>query len=177
MNIGDRIKVLRKSLGLTQALFAEKIGLRATAIGLYESGNRAVTERSIISICKIFGVNEDWLRNGTGEMFVQQQGDENSQLAKEYSLDPLGVAILKSYNALSQKERNIIGNYIRQIAKEYNDISEKSTGMVAKLPPAESHVLTEEKINKEVEDYRRELEEEKSTQTSEASANTGEDAG
>lgn len=65
MNIGNRIKLLRKiSLNLTQAKFGKCIGLKSTAIGQMESGDRNVTDRTIMLICKEFNVNEEWLRHG-----------------------------------------------------------------------------------------------------------------
>ncbi|MDZ5016726.1 helix-turn-helix domain-containing protein, partial [Clostridium perfringens] len=48
LSIGKRIKCLRKDkLNLTQAKFGERIGLKATAIGQMESGDRNVTDRTI----------------------------------------------------------------------------------------------------------------------------------
>ncbi len=86
--MNNRIKELRKHLKLTQAKFAEMIGLKATAIGLYESGDRNITEQTIMLLCSIFNVNEEWLLTGNGEMFKQE---------KNYSLDEF----LKKRNATS----------------------------------------------------------------------------
>ena len=72
MDIGKRLKLLRKNtLNLTQSKFGEQIGFKATAIGQMESGDRNVTDRTILLICKEFNVNEEWLRNGTGDMFIE----------------------------------------------------------------------------------------------------------
>lgn len=71
----DRLKKLRKILGLTQAQFGEKIGLKPTAIGMYESGDRNITEQTIKLVCKEFSVNENWLRDGDGSMFISCEQD------------------------------------------------------------------------------------------------------
>lgn len=68
MNI--RIKKLRKELDLTQQAFAERIGLKQNSIALIESGKRNISTQAILSICREFNVNEEWLRTGVGEMFV-----------------------------------------------------------------------------------------------------------
>ncbi len=66
-----RIKQIRKSLGLTQQEFADKIGISRGNIGAYEVGKNSPSDAVISLICTKFSVNEDWLRNGTGEMFVE----------------------------------------------------------------------------------------------------------
>ena len=49
------------------------IGLKATAIGLYESGDRNITEQTIMLLCSIFNVNEESLLTGNGEIFKQEK--------------------------------------------------------------------------------------------------------
>lgn len=71
----ERLKELRKSLGLTQAEFGEKIAMRQTGIAWLESGDRKITDRVIATICAVFGVNEQWLRTGEGEMFPKPDTD------------------------------------------------------------------------------------------------------
>ncbi len=66
----DRIKQVRQSEGLTQAEFAEKIGLSRNYIAMIEIGQREPSDRTIKDICRIFGANEIWLRTGVGEPFT-----------------------------------------------------------------------------------------------------------
>lgn len=70
-NINTRLANLRKALGISQASFAEKIGISPNNISRYESGNRVPAENTILLICKTFDVNYDWLKNGNGEMFIK----------------------------------------------------------------------------------------------------------
>ena len=72
----DRIKELRKSLGLTQAAFAEKIGVKQNTIAQYESGRNNPTDAVLALICREYGVNEVWLRTGIGPMFVPRTREE-----------------------------------------------------------------------------------------------------
>lgn len=73
--MGDRIKALRQSLGLTQQEFADKIGIKRGAIANYEIG-RNISDVVINSICRTYNVSERWLRTGEGEMFVQIARDK-----------------------------------------------------------------------------------------------------
>ena len=72
----ERIKELRKHLGLTQAEFGDKISMRQTGVAWLESGDRKITDRVITTICAVFGVDENWLRTGEGEMFRKKSRQE-----------------------------------------------------------------------------------------------------
>lgn len=72
----DRIKKIRKELDLTQQKLADRLGVQRNTIAMYEMGKNAPSDAIIISICREFNVNEKWLRDGTGEMFIQQSKDE-----------------------------------------------------------------------------------------------------
>lgn len=69
--MNTRIKLLRKELGLTQQEFAEKLNIKRGAIANYEIGRNIPIDAVVSLICKEFNVNEEWLRNGVGDMFVE----------------------------------------------------------------------------------------------------------
>lgn len=66
--MNERIKEVRKSLGLTQNEFGEKLGVRGNTITNYESNSRKPSNAIISAICREFQINEAWLRTGEGEM-------------------------------------------------------------------------------------------------------------
>lgn len=76
VKVNDRIKALRKEMGLSQDAFAEKLGLTKNYISLIENGNRNLSEQSIKVLCTMFNVNEEWLRTGNGEMMNLVSKDE-----------------------------------------------------------------------------------------------------
>lgn len=77
MTINERVKHFRKDvLQISQANFADKLGMKQTGISYMEREGSTVTDQTIKSICLLYHVNEEWLRNGTGEMFIQQTKDE-----------------------------------------------------------------------------------------------------
>lgn len=78
--MNERIKALRKVLGMSQDIFAEKLGLTKNYISLIENGNRNLSEQSVKVLCKEFNVSEEWMRNGTGEMFLPV--DRNADIAR-----------------------------------------------------------------------------------------------
>ena len=58
---GARIKSTRKSLGLTQADLAKKIGVTKQAITTYETGIREPSFRNLIKLSRVLNVTTDWL--------------------------------------------------------------------------------------------------------------------
>ncbi len=74
--LNTRIRELRKSLKLTQQEFGNKIGLSKASIGNIENGIINLTDRNVSLICSTYNVNENWLRNGEGEMFNPMSEDE-----------------------------------------------------------------------------------------------------
>ncbi len=75
MTQGERVREIRKSLGLTLEKFGEKLGVGKTAISNIEKGNRNLTEQMTKSICREYGVDYIWLTTGEGEMFVDSDDD------------------------------------------------------------------------------------------------------
>lgn len=70
MTQGERVREIRKSLNLTLEKFGERLGVGKTAISNIETGNRSLTDQMFRSICREYHVSEEWLKNGTGEMFI-----------------------------------------------------------------------------------------------------------
>ena len=64
----DRIKQIRKFHNLTQQEFADRIGCSRSGLANYESGRNEPLDPIITSICREFGINEEWLRTGEGPM-------------------------------------------------------------------------------------------------------------
>lgn len=85
----SRLKLLRKELKMSQEDFAKKVKLSKNYISLVETGNRTLADRTVSDICRIFNVNESWLRNGYGNMFVESSKDEqlSEMMADIFSVD------------------------------------------------------------------------------------------
>jgi transcriptional regulator with XRE-family HTH domain len=76
LGINGRIKVIRTTLGLSQAKFSAIIALSSGYIPRIETGKIAVNERLIKLICSSFNVNESFLRYGEGDMFLSAVPDD-----------------------------------------------------------------------------------------------------
>jgi len=74
--LNERLKQLRTALGLSQEAFGETVGVTKAAISRIEGGTNSLSDRMILSIVTQHNVNEEWLRTGQGEMFIELSKDE-----------------------------------------------------------------------------------------------------
>ncbi|WP_337478112.1 helix-turn-helix transcriptional regulator [Phascolarctobacterium succinatutens] len=72
----ERLKKLRSALNLNQQQFSSAINISRSAVAGYETGTINIPDRTIVDICRVFNVNELWLRTGSGEMFRQETNVE-----------------------------------------------------------------------------------------------------
>ena len=170
-SLGKRVKEIRSSLKMTQEEFGSKIGIKKNSLSQIESGKNSLTQQNIVAICKVFNVNESWLRTGEGEMFIElSEDDELQQLIDESMRDDSGefkrrlaAAILK----LTPEQIRICTNWIKEnflLDDQKAGESDQNPGHADQDP--EERELT---IDEKVEDYRRQLEAEAASAKSQAS--------
>ncbi len=116
----DRIKKLRKELDMTQQKLANRLGVQRNTIAMYEMGRTTPSDAIILSICREFNVNERWLRDGTGEMFLPMDAeDELMQWAgrvlsgRDSSFKKRFVAMLSK---LSEAEWELLEQRVKELA-------------------------------------------------------------
>lgn len=97
MTQGERVKEIRKALGLTLDKFGEKLGVKKQTVSRIENGINNVTEQMILSICREYKVNYDYLTYGDGEMFEDLPETILDELCIEYDLDDDDRDILNFY--------------------------------------------------------------------------------
>lgn len=119
--MNDRIKQVRIFLQMNQSEFGDKIGIGQAGISAIEKGIRGVTERNIQLICEKFNVNEEWIRSGVGEMFIDVPEEDEyfkaaTLISKEDDKDAM-EAIIK-YWKLDQASKKAIWDYIHSLAEK-----------------------------------------------------------
>lgn len=114
--MNERLKKLRKKLDLTQEQFAARLGIKRGAIANYEIGRNEPVDSVVSLICREFHVNETWLREGRGEMFMEDDGDFFSALALEYNLNKDSIAAVRTFTELSPESRQVILDYVKALS-------------------------------------------------------------
>lgn len=121
----NRIKQIRKSNGMTQVEFGEKVGVKGNTITNYENGIRTPTDAVILSICREFDINEEWLRTGKGEMKLISSPDEEvmkyAGLLLKDREDFVAQKIKRfivGYEKLDADDKKVIEKLMRQIFED-----------------------------------------------------------
>lgn len=116
--MNERIKKLRKDLKLTQQEFADALNIKRGAVSNYEIGRNAPIDAVVSLICKTFNVNEEWLRSGAGDMFLElPEEDEEAAYVSELLEDSdndlykLIKEIMHAYHDLTPKSKEVIRDF------------------------------------------------------------------
>lgn len=120
--MNERIKELRKVLNLSQESFSSKLNISRSHFAMIENGSKNITDRVFSDICRVFNVNEEWLINGTGEMFAPTFNDKLDQLATEYNFSKLEYTFFSSYLKLDEKKREAVTEFLESIVKQGSEI-------------------------------------------------------
>lgn len=118
MKIGDRLKMLRKDLHLTQAEFAARIGLKQAVIGMYENGSRNIIDRNIAIICERFRVRREWLVNGEEPRDIKTDDSILDTLSKEFNMSESERRIVHTYLKLDPVRRSQLIDFVENFALE-----------------------------------------------------------
>ncbi len=122
MSYGKRVYDLRKQLNLTLEKFGEPLGVTKTAISRIEKEERTITDQMAKAICREYGVNEEWLRTGEGEMFVplnrtQQIAQLTADLFKEEK-DSFKERFLFALSKLNESDWKVLERIANDLIKE-----------------------------------------------------------
>ena len=118
----ERMKELRKALGLTQQEFSERIGVKRNTVAQYEMGRNPPNDTVITLICREFNVSEEWLRTGAGDMF--QPKSRNEELfefaAKVAEGDPgsIQAQLLAVMSRLTDEQWEVLAQVAREFVEE-----------------------------------------------------------
>ena len=106
----NRILKIRKDSKLNQ----EDFGLRLNLT------NRIPSDRTISDICREFNVNEDWLKNGTGDMYKEKDGSFSELLVElEDSDDDFIKSLITVYMGLDEDSKSALRKIAKGMAEKY----------------------------------------------------------
>lgn len=135
----DRIREVREHFGLSMEKFGSRIGIGKASISLLESGKNNPSVQTITLICREFGVNEQWLRTGEGEMFEQARASVLDRLSTEYDLSREQRSVIEAFLDLDPQERDVILKYVHNVF----DRSAESAAQSTAIPDKEARRIAE----------------------------------
>lgn len=122
MELKDRIRILRRDLGLTQVEFSKRIFMSSDAVSMMERGVTVPTSRTVSLICSEFNVRREWLESGEGEMYDLPLDEEAAMFARlakrtSASADALKL-VIKCYLSLGDDGIAVLDKLIEQAIKD-----------------------------------------------------------
>ena len=122
--IGEQIRDARKALSLTQKEFSAALGMSENYIWQIEKGQREPSDRTIKDICRIFGVNEIWLRTGVGEPFTPLSRSE--ELAAIFERMEVGDdAKSQLIRAMARMPDEAFPSFVKFVEQLYKNFTEE----------------------------------------------------
>lgn len=116
--ICERIKYLRKNvLKKSQKEFGETLGLKANSISCIETGVNTPSEQTLKSIAREFNINENWLKNGIGEIKKTYNAEYEKIVTLIGERDPLAKQAIIDYWELSEIDKKLFWNFVNRFIK------------------------------------------------------------
>lgn len=118
----DRIKQIRKQNDLTQVEFGNKIGVKGNTVTGYETGLRVPSDAVVLSICREFNINEEWLRNGIEPM--QKNRTRNQEILEfannvmEETDETFKKRLVAALSKLNEDDWHAIEKIVEKLSKE-----------------------------------------------------------
>lgn len=125
MTENERVRELRKALGLTQIEFGDRVSVSQGHLTSVETGARAVTDKFIKLLHLEFGASEHWLRTGEGEMF-DGHGDEFDAIAAQLNLNEFQRRMLRIVYEMPIEQQRAIRDFAVKLAAEESPPEEES---------------------------------------------------
>lgn len=116
----ERIIEIRKANGKTQDEFAEIMGISKNYVSLIENGKKSPSKRLISDICRKFGVNEEWLEFGRGEMKNEPDNTYTQITALIGERDEKAKQAIMDYWKLDPSDKELFWKFIEKFVKGGN---------------------------------------------------------
>ena len=129
---------------MSQTEFGERLGVSRSVIKNIELNNLAKPEQKLSLIklmCKEFNVSEDWLLNGSGEMYIHEETFSLDDFCRDHGATDLEIEILKTYFTLDPEIRRAATEHFVKCLGDKNNLEIPDTpeDFERKYPPDEKN--------------------------------------
>ncbi len=115
---GERVRAVRKQLGLSQTEFAARMGMTQGYVTNIERNIREVNSRLAKLICDTYSVSETWLVSGEGDMFQDNEHLMLANLMKKHKLNSAEAALMEAFFKLTAIQREAAMIYLYRLLKQ-----------------------------------------------------------
>lgn len=109
----ERLRFLRDDLALSQSAFGERLGVSRDVVNNLERGRVEIKDHIVKLICVEYSVNERWLRDGIGSMYVEPDAFSLDDFVKNRGADDTELTIIKAYFELDRDVRQMLISHFK----------------------------------------------------------------
>lgn len=102
--MNERIKIIRKKLGLSQTEFGRRIGISGPAVAKLESGINNPSDQTIKLICSTYDISFLWLKENIGQMILPKDTDDEMIDRVMLNTSDFGKSIMKAFAKVADEE-------------------------------------------------------------------------
>ena len=81
--MGERLRLTRKALGMSQIEFAKRLSLTQNWVSMVETNKGTLSNGTQRMLCELFGVNPEWLRDGSGKQWADPPEESTFDMLKK----------------------------------------------------------------------------------------------
>lgn len=150
MEVYERIRILRKEvLKMSQEAFAERLGVSRSVIKNIELNALARPDQKLSLyklICSEFNISEEWLLNGTGDMYASNEAEYSALIDRVMTgQNEFAKNIFKTFALFDEKDwealQAMIEKYLNvadaEDVPDYEDIPDTPEELEKQFPPVE----------------------------------------
>ena len=122
--ISKRISVVVKESGLSKSAFAKRINVSQPHVSRMCNGETQPSDRTLSDICREFGVNEEWLRYGTGRKQSKVSRNEEIRSLMNASLrgpEEFREAVIQMIQSRSEADLEVLEKMLWDIVYNLQD--------------------------------------------------------
>lgn len=125
--MNNRIKEIRKRMGLNQSEFGKRIGISRDTVANIEGGRIEIKDIFIKSICKEFSIDYIWLTTGEGVPFIENDDEIIETIDRiMFGENEFHKNLFKTFAKLDKTELEVLESIINKYIDIANNQNEKA---------------------------------------------------
>ena len=113
--MNDRLAILLSVKKIKQTAFASAVGVAPSTVSQWLSGKRIPSEAVVRHICQIYGVNQAWLEDGSGEMLIASDDPKAEEITRMLYEHPIANSIINSLIQLNDRDWETVEKIVHAI--------------------------------------------------------------
>ena len=133
ITLGERLHQALKAHGIKQKELARQIDVAPSNISSYISGSYTPGPRTIRDICNALHINEEWLRDGTGDM--DAPADDLDTFIAQFKPTPSELRLFQIFSGLPDDSKEVMLDMIRTMGAALEEIRAAESAESAQPAP------------------------------------------